>query len=129
MCEVIETWQEWQGSNLQPPVLETGALPIELHSCETRVAADPRRFKHRAGLKSKGEAASPAHIAGLNYSGRTDPKPTGRVLPIYNQQIDFVRLNNVRQMLTYDMASRRAKHIANKQNVHLPSVSLVNSNP
>jgi hypothetical protein len=25
-------WQEWQGSNLQPPVLETGALPIELHS-------------------------------------------------------------------------------------------------
>jgi hypothetical protein len=26
------SWQEWQGSNLQPPVLETGALPIELHS-------------------------------------------------------------------------------------------------
>ena len=26
-------WQEWQGSNLRPPVLETGALPIELHSC------------------------------------------------------------------------------------------------
>ena len=25
-------WQEWQDSNLQPPVLETGALPIELHS-------------------------------------------------------------------------------------------------
>src|SRR4051795_11111903 len=29
------SWQEWQGSNLRPPVLETGALPIELHSCET----------------------------------------------------------------------------------------------
>src|SRR4051812_47535347 len=28
-----EGWQEWQGSNLRPPVLETGALPIELHSC------------------------------------------------------------------------------------------------
>ena len=28
---VIE-WQEWRGSNPQPPVLETGALPIELHS-------------------------------------------------------------------------------------------------
>src|SRR6185295_14955240 len=27
-------WQEWQGSNLRPPVLETGALPIELHSYE-----------------------------------------------------------------------------------------------
>jgi hypothetical protein len=26
-------WQEWQDSNLQPPVLETGALAIELHSC------------------------------------------------------------------------------------------------
>lgn len=26
------SWQEWQGSNLRPPVLETGALPIELHS-------------------------------------------------------------------------------------------------
>ena len=25
-------WQEWRGSNSQPPVLETGALPIELHS-------------------------------------------------------------------------------------------------
>jgi hypothetical protein len=28
-----KSWQEWQDSNLQPPVLETGALPIELHSC------------------------------------------------------------------------------------------------
>src|SRR5229473_4909811 len=26
------TWQEWRGSNPQPPVLETGALPVELHS-------------------------------------------------------------------------------------------------
>ena len=25
-------WQERQGSNPQPPVLETGALPVELHS-------------------------------------------------------------------------------------------------
>ena len=24
-------WQGWQDSNPQPPVLETGALPIELH--------------------------------------------------------------------------------------------------
>ena len=28
-------WQEWRGSNPQPPVLETGALPIELHSYGT----------------------------------------------------------------------------------------------
>ncbi len=25
-------WQEWRDSNPQPPVLETGALPVELHS-------------------------------------------------------------------------------------------------
>ena len=25
-------WQEWRDSNPQPPVLETGALAIELHS-------------------------------------------------------------------------------------------------
>ena len=29
-------WQEWRGSNPQPPVLETGALPIELHSCRSK---------------------------------------------------------------------------------------------
>jgi hypothetical protein len=27
-----EVWQEWRDSNPQPPVLETGALAIELHS-------------------------------------------------------------------------------------------------
>ena len=64
------SWQEWQGSNLQPPVLETGALPIELHSCKTCVAADPGRFKHRAGLKSKGEADSSQGIR--PFAGRPD---------------------------------------------------------
>src|SRR5262245_22529049 len=28
----VKDWQEWRGSNPQPPVLETGALPVELHS-------------------------------------------------------------------------------------------------
>src|SRR6202011_5866011 len=32
------SWQEWQGSNLRPPVLETGALPIELHSCADQMS-------------------------------------------------------------------------------------------
>jgi hypothetical protein len=27
-------WQEWRDSNPQPAVLETAALPIELHSCK-----------------------------------------------------------------------------------------------
>ena len=35
-------WQEWQGSNLRPPVLETGALPIELHSCGIHVSPQVR---------------------------------------------------------------------------------------
>src|SRR5436190_5008189 len=30
--EQLQRWQEWRGSNPQPPVLETGALPVELHS-------------------------------------------------------------------------------------------------
>ena len=30
------SWQEWRDSNPQPPVLETGALPIELHSYMTK---------------------------------------------------------------------------------------------
>ena len=29
---IIKSWQERRDSNPQPPVLETGALPIELHS-------------------------------------------------------------------------------------------------
>src|SRR3954454_5520485 len=33
-------WQEWRGSNPQPPVLETGALPIELHSYDARPPDD-----------------------------------------------------------------------------------------
>ena len=49
-------WQEWQGSNLRPPVLETGALPIELHSYGPCVAARIRAaFKHRGRLDCKGE--------------------------------------------------------------------------
>ena len=42
----LPLWQEWQDSNLQPPVLETGALPIELQPYERlgvrRRAALPR---------------------------------------------------------------------------------------
>src|ERR1700736_2966358 len=31
-CSPPQVWQEWRDSNPQPPVLETGALAIELHS-------------------------------------------------------------------------------------------------
>jgi hypothetical protein len=46
LAKYLIYWQEWQGSNLRPPVLETGALPIELHSCrEPGVAADSGAFQ------------------------------------------------------------------------------------
>src|SRR5579884_1091952 len=45
-------WQEWRGSNPQPPVLETGALPIELHSFISR------RRDHPRGPRLGGEASS-----------------------------------------------------------------------
>src|SRR5262249_53273801 len=32
LAEPDYAWQEWRDSNPQPPVLETGALAIELHS-------------------------------------------------------------------------------------------------
>src|SRR5690606_6024359 len=35
-------WQEWRGSNPQPPVLETGALPVELHSQRLPPKRQPR---------------------------------------------------------------------------------------
>ena len=38
-------WQEWQGSNLRPPVLETGALPIELHSFGTEAVPRSAPFQ------------------------------------------------------------------------------------
>ena len=36
---LLFNWQEWRGSNPQPPVLETGALPIELHSYGPLIAS------------------------------------------------------------------------------------------
>ena len=33
-----EVWQERQGSNPRPAVLETAALPAELRSCESDIA-------------------------------------------------------------------------------------------
>src|SRR5262249_59492366 len=59
-AKCLKRWQEWQGSNLRPPVLETGALPIELHSCrEPAQRAASRRFKHRPCPDCKGEATAP----------------------------------------------------------------------
>src|SRR5690606_10444079 len=35
-------WQEWRDSNPRPSVLETDALPTELHSCSRRASIDAR---------------------------------------------------------------------------------------
>ena len=53
-------WQEWQDLNPQPPVLETGALPVELHSYTS--------------CKTNGKQSS-------NYSVTSDTTPDPTVLP------------------------------------------------
>src|SRR5918994_7329484 len=42
-------WQEWRDSNPQPPVLETGALPVELHSYAYTYAYTKRRRRSPPG--------------------------------------------------------------------------------
>ena len=76
-------WQEWRDSNPQPPVLETGALAIELHSYAAgyiagRIAAvtcrpvRPPLFRAQDRLhrldhvrrRGKGVGIDPAHLLG-----------------------------------------------------------------
>src|ERR1700721_1429655 len=50
ISEYLPTWQEWRDSNPQPPVLETGALAIELHSYGRRITKRvqaTRQWPHR----------------------------------------------------------------------------------
>ena len=50
-------WQGWQGSNPQPPVLETGALPVELHPYTVRrQPSSETRLRRRARLARKPSA-------------------------------------------------------------------------
>ncbi|MEA2951454.1 MAG: hypothetical protein QOJ96_974 [Alphaproteobacteria bacterium] len=90
-ANLFKCWQEWQGSNLRPPVLETGALPIELHSYrDLNVAADPGRFKHRAGLKSKGEAPRRAGTAGTGRAAWPPSRPAQQPVAV----VSAVRIDN-----------------------------------
>src|SRR6185503_10497954 len=57
-----QSWQEWQDSNLQPPVLETGALAIELHSSGS-VCGGPYRPAAAWICIIEGVFASPAGVA------------------------------------------------------------------
>ena len=66
-----EYWQEWRDSNPQPPVLETGALAIELHSCGA--AGLPASVYFEAAPRTRRfVAASPA---GPDRRGRLSPAP------------------------------------------------------
>src|SRR4029077_5408364 len=69
-----QLWQEWRDSNPQPPVLETGALAIELHSsgsgCGSLTAARTPSMQERArickgGRRIWGGHRGPAVMAGL----------------------------------------------------------------
>ena len=64
-----------------------------------------------------------AKIKNLFSDRRGNAKPTRSILSIYDQQIDSVRLNHMRQMLPHNMATGRAKYIADKKYVHNLSLS------
>ena len=56
-------WQEWRDSNPQPAVLETAALPIELHSCASAgyqsafsSGKDGSHKAHHAARKSQADS-------------------------------------------------------------------------
>ena len=59
----------------------------------------------------------------LFCDGRRNTETTGGVLAINDEEVDGVRLKNMRQMLAYDVAARRAKDVADKENIHLVSLS------
>src|SRR5450755_4099668 len=69
-------WQEWQDSNLQPPVLETGALAIELHSYGRTIRRVCRPvLMHEGGLRCK--PAGCRRFRQLQASGRDRKVPGG----------------------------------------------------
>ena len=63
-----EGWQEWRGSNPQPPVLETGALPVELHSYDARPPDDCSYMVATASLRPLRSGAR-----GFNESAGNNP--------------------------------------------------------
>jgi hypothetical protein len=72
-------WQEWQDSNLQPPVLETGALAIELHSYGERSGRVCRRvFMPEGGPRCKPRDGGPWRNRAKTFSaiGTRGPGPS-----------------------------------------------------
>src|SRR3979411_214157 len=73
-------WQEWQGSNLRPPVLETGALPIELHSYRGSASPPIRAgssigdapFARAKRIATSDRATRPASRPPLPFAGKLE---------------------------------------------------------
>ena len=84
-CRLVRGWQEWRDSNPQPPVLETGALPVELHSSSYEIISvttpdptvrPPSRIAKRTPLSMAIGAISSISIAMLS-PGITISVPSG----------------------------------------------------
>ena len=73
-------WQERRGSNPQPPVLETGALPIELHSYDAR-PPDDCSYMVTTGRFTTKERRGVSTIAANNPAKRPLPKKIFRQWP------------------------------------------------
>src|SRR4029077_2156878 len=90
LVKYLKSWQEWQGSNLRPPGLETGALPIELHSCREPAHAPVRAVSsigHAPIARAKllcgpiqSRASGPDFVLGTNNksNGRIHEPPDRR---------------------------------------------------
>src|SRR6267378_5941196 len=79
-AKYLKSWQEWQGSNLRPPVLETGALPIELHSYRGPASPPIRavssigdaRFARAKRIATSDRATRPASRPPLPFAGKLE---------------------------------------------------------
>jgi hypothetical protein len=71
-------WQEWRDSNPQPPVLETGALAIELHSCGRD---DPAGSAATGFMPEAGPRCKPAVARGWQGRPCSAKLPPNIVLP------------------------------------------------
>src|SRR5258708_28510924 len=69
-------WQEWRDSNPRPSVLETDALPAELHSSRPPKSGGLRTMKQRAArrqaLGARGSSPEPGRLAGAPCPGKAD---------------------------------------------------------
>src|SRR6202030_3401087 len=73
-CSPPQVWQEWRDSNPQPPVLETGALAIELHSSGSDCGGSQDQTLRSAASLSMHDRGAQCKPTRGNKS-KTRPKP------------------------------------------------------